>query len=98
MACDWPFFERPSTVLVGAHDGGVDHGVFVIGVFGQMLEDRLQDSASSPTAEPRMHHPEIAETLRQIPPWNLRSIAIKDCHYNQTVVRRRPTHNALTPW
>lgn len=64
-------------MLVSAHDGGIYHGVFIVGVLGQMLENSLPDSARGPAAEPRMHHAEVAEPLRQIPPRNPSSIAVK---------------------
>jgi hypothetical protein len=41
-------------MLVSAHDGRIDHGVFVVGVLGQMLENSLPDSANGPAAELRI--------------------------------------------
>ena len=84
-------------MLVGAHDGGIDHGIFVIGVLGKMLEDSLQDPASSPAAEPRMHHAEIAETLRQIAPRDTRPIAIQHSLHKQTVIHGRAAHRTAPP-
>jgi len=61
---------------MGTYNGRINHGVFVVGILGQMLKNPLPDAAPPPTAEARMHHPEIAEALRQIAPWNAGPIAI----------------------
>lgn len=71
-----PFFQRPGAVLVGAHDGRVDPRLFVVRILSQMLEQLLPHASFGPTAEPRMHHPEIAEPFRQVTPRNPSSIAI----------------------
>jgi hypothetical protein len=52
-------------MLVGAHDGGIDHRVFVVGVRGQMLKDALPYAVPGPAAEPRMHDTEVAKSFRQ---------------------------------
>ena len=46
------FFGRAGAVLVGAHDGAVDHRVFVVGARGEMLKHPLPHPAFGPTAEP----------------------------------------------
>jgi hypothetical protein len=35
-----PSFFRAGTVLVGAHNGAVDHRVFIVGTVGEMLSQR----------------------------------------------------------
>ena len=46
------FFVGIGTVLVGSHNGAVDHRVFVVGVAGQMLKDALPHASLGPAAEP----------------------------------------------
>ena len=84
-------------MLVGAHDGGVDHRIFVVGVLGQMIEDCFPDPASGPPAESRMHHAKVAEAFRQIAPRYPRAIAIQHSLHEQPVVPRRSAHEAFTP-
>jgi len=83
-------------MLVSAHDGGIDHGIFVVGILGQMIEDGLPDTANSPPAEPRMRHTEVAEPFRQVAPWNPGTIAIQYSLDKQPVVPGRTTHDTLT--
>ena len=84
-------------MLVGSHNGRIDHGVFVVRVFRKLLKDRFQDSAGSPSAEPRMHHAEIAESLRQIAPRNPGAIAVQHSFHKQTIVHARTTHCPIPP-
>ena len=98
MACDSPFFARPSAMLVGAHDGGIDHGVFVVGVFGQMLEDFFPYAARGPAAETRMHHAEIAKPLRQVAPRNPSPVAIQHRIDEQPVVHGWTPDGTVPPW
>jgi hypothetical protein len=51
MACA-PFFLRAGAVLVSAHNGGIDHHIFVVMILGQQLENTFEDSALCPPAEP----------------------------------------------
>jgi len=83
-------------MLVGAHDGGIDHGVFVVRVAGQMLENSLPDTANGPSAESRMHHTEVAESLGKVAPRNPGTIAIENSLDKQTVVLRRTPNHADT--
>jgi hypothetical protein len=71
------FFWGAGAVLVGAHDGAVDHRVFVVGIGGQMLEDLLPHPAFGPTAEPAMGVLPIAPSLRQIAPWGAGAVAVE---------------------
>lgn len=93
-----PLFARPGTMLVGAYDGRIDHGVFVVSVDGQMLEDRLPDPANRPATEARMHHPEVAEPLRQVAPRDARSIAIQHSLHKQTTIHGWPPYCTAPPW
>ena len=48
MACA-PF--RTGAVLMGAHNGGVDHDVFIVVIAGQQFEDALENPTVRPPAE-----------------------------------------------
>ena len=85
-------------MLVGAHDGGIDHGVFVVGVQGKTIEDRLPDAANGPPAEPRMHHAKVAEAIRQVTPWNPGPIPIQHSLDKQPVVPCRTAHDTFPTW
>ena len=84
-------------MLVGTHDGGIDHRVFVVGVPGQMIEDHLPHTALGLAGKPSMHDAEVAKPLRQIAPGNARTVAVKNRLDEQTVVRRRPANGTLSP-
>jgi hypothetical protein len=58
-----PLFTRSGTVLMRAHDGRIDHRVFIVRVRRQMLEQFLRPTAPSPTAEPRMHSAKVAKAF-----------------------------------
>src|SRR5215212_9754618 len=93
-----PLFTRSRAVLVGAHDGGVDHRVFVVRVARQVFVNRLPNPALRPPAEPRMDRFWIAKPLGQVPPRNAGPIAIKHGLHEQPVVFRRHADMALPPW
>jgi hypothetical protein len=40
-------------MLVSAHDGGVDHHVFVVVIAGQEFENPLENAALGPSVEAR---------------------------------------------
>ncbi|MGY3075486.1 hypothetical protein ACVWZZ_001857 [Bradyrhizobium sp. LM6.10] len=74
-----PPFERPIawlcvpllrllTVAVDLDDGGVDHGVFHVGIVGDGLEQPLPDIRLHPVAKARECAIPVAEHRRQIPP------------------------------
>jgi hypothetical protein len=73
-------------MLVGTHNGGIDHRVFVVGVLGQMVEDALPYAAPSPAVEPGVHHAEVAKPFWQITPRNPGAITVQDCIDKQTVI------------
>jgi len=45
IASSSPTFLGAGAVLMGAHDGRIDHRIFVVGVRGPMLEDAFPDLA-----------------------------------------------------
>lgn len=65
-------------MLVGTDHRAVDHGVFVIGVCGQVLEYLLPNAAFSPAAPTAMGVLPIAKALGQIAPRHTRAIPIKN--------------------
>ena len=65
------------TVLMGAHDGAVDHRVFIVGRCGQLLKSPLPDTGFSPTAEAMVNVFTVTETLRQVPPGDTRAVPIE---------------------
>src|SRR6516164_5670526 len=81
------FFSRASAVLMSAHDGGVNHHVFVSGVARQKVENSLENSGFCPSAVALMYDLPVAETRRQVTPGNSGSIPIKNCIDEQSVVR-----------
>jgi hypothetical protein len=64
-------------MLVGAHNGAVDHRVFVVGVRDEMLKYPLPNTALGPTAEPQVDLGSVAEPLGQIAPRHPGTIAIQ---------------------
>jgi hypothetical protein len=80
---------------MGTYNGRINHGVFVVGILGQMLKNPLPDATPRPAAETGMHHPEIAEAFGQITPWNAGPIAIQNRLDKQTVIVRRTTYRSL---
>src|ERR1700722_19191069 len=72
-------FLGAGAMLMGAHNGAVDHRIFVVGVCCEILEHPLPDTAFGPTAEPPMHLNSVTEPLRQIAPRHPRTITIGFC-------------------
>lgn len=52
-----------SAVLVGSHGGRVGHGVPVVGVWRQCLEDAVPSLVLTSTVMSQVQHPEIAKPL-----------------------------------
>jgi hypothetical protein len=44
IAWSWPAFFRACTVLIGPHDGAVDHRIFIVSIGRQLLKDPLPDA------------------------------------------------------
>jgi len=94
IACS-PFFSCAGAVLVSAHDGGVDHHVFVIMVARQQLENALENSALRPPIEALIDNLPVAETLGQIAPRDTSSVSVQDCFDEQPIVSRRASYMAF---
>src|SRR5436190_23469577 len=63
-----PVFLGAGAVLMSAHDGAVDHRVFIVGVGGEMPEHPLPHPGLGPATEPPMRVLPIAEALGQVAP------------------------------
>lgn len=79
-------------MLMGPDNCGVDHGVFVIGILGQTVENLLPDTAFSPAPVAAMNVFPVAKPFRQIPPWNARPIPVKNRFNKQPVILCRCAH------
>lgn len=73
-------------MLVGSHDGRVDHRVLVVGLLRQGFEDPLPDAALAPATVAQVHHPEVPETSWQIVPGDAGPVAIEHGIDEQAVV------------
>src|ERR1700738_3808578 len=69
------FFSSARTVLVSAHDRGVDHHVFVVGVARQQLENAIENAALRPSVKALVYDVPVAKTRGQITPRDSRSIS-----------------------
>ena len=73
MAWSSPLFTRAGAVLVGSHDGRVDHRIFVVGVVGQGFEKTLPNAAFGPARKALVGVFPVAEALGQIAPRRART-------------------------
>ena len=67
MACA-PSFLGARAMLVSAHDGGVDHHVFIVVIAGQELENPLEHAALGPSVEALIDDLPVAKALGRITP------------------------------
>jgi hypothetical protein len=91
-----PVFLSACTVLMSTDDGAIDHRVFVIGIYGQVLENAFPNPALGPSAKPGMHEAPTPKSLRQISPRNPCTIAIKHRFNKQTIVFRRDPYRIFS--
>jgi hypothetical protein len=71
-------FWCAGAVLVGPHDGAIDHRVFVVGIGGQVLKHALPHSLfGAPTEAPVRILP-IAESFRQVATANSGAVSAED--------------------
>ena len=94
MACA-PSFLGARAMPMSAHDGGVDHHVLVIVLFGQELENPLENAALGPSVEALVDALPVAEALGQITPRDTGSKPEKNSFDEQPIVRRRAAHMAF---
>ena len=74
---------------MSAHDGAVDHGVLVVSLGRQMLEQPLPHAGLSPAAEAGLHLDPTAEPLGQIAPGNAGAVAVDHRLHKEPVVLGR---------
>jgi hypothetical protein len=75
-------------VLVGSNDGAVNHGVFVVRILRQNLENPLPHASPAPARVAGMHHAEVTKALRQVTPGNACAVALEHRIHEQPVVAR----------
>ena len=79
-------------MLVSAHDGGVDHHVFVVVIAGQELENPLENAALGPSVEALIDDLPVAKALGQIAPRDAGAKPEQNGFDEQAIVpRRTPT-------
>src|SRR5205085_8853637 len=88
-------FFRAGAVLMGAHDGAIDHRIFVVGIGRELLEDALPDTGFGPAGEAPVHVVPVAEPLWQIAPRDAGTVAIQPRFDEPAVVRRGHADMAL---
>src|SRR5215469_8105099 len=77
IAWSSPSFLSTGTVLMCAHDGAVDHRVFVVRIGRQHFEDILPCAALRPARKSRMNLDRITKTFRQVAPGYACAITVK---------------------
>ena len=65
-------------MLVSAHDGGVDHHVFVVVIPRQQLENTLENSALRPSIKTLIDDFPVTKALGQITPRNASSVSVEN--------------------
>src|SRR6195952_565528 len=89
-------FLGAGAMLMSAHDGAVDHRIFVVSLSGEVLEHAFPNAGDGPAAEASLHLDPIPETLRQVTPRDPGPVAVKDSLDKQPIVPRRHTNRPLT--
>ena len=80
---------------MSAHDGGVDHHVFVVVITRQPLENALENPALRPSIEALIDDLPIAKALRQIAPRNTGSKSVETASTNNRLSAAVPPTWAL---
>lgn len=73
-------------MLMGAHDGCIDHGVLVIGLGAERFKHSLPNTRSAPAHKPSMDNAEVAKAIRQVSPGNACAIAVEHSIYEEAIV------------
>ena len=82
-------------MLVSAHDGGVNHHVFVVVIAGQEPENPLENAALGPSVEALIDDLPVAEALGKIAPRDAGAKPEENGVDEQAIVRRRAANMAL---
>ena len=69
-----------------AHNGAVDHGIFIVRIGCQDLEHLLPYAARSPAGKSRMNLDRVAEAFRQVSPGNACPVPVKHRLDKQPIV------------
>jgi hypothetical protein len=80
---------------MSAHNGGIDHHVFVIVIARQEFENAFENPALRPSAEALMDDLPVTKTLRQITPRNAGSISVQNGFHEQSIVGSGATDMAF---
>ena len=83
-------------MLMSAHDGGIDHHVFVVGIACQQLENAFENAALRPSAKALVHNLPVAKSRGQITPGDPCSISVKYRVDEQPIVRGIAADMAFT--
>jgi hypothetical protein len=75
-------------MLVRAHNGGIDHHVFVVGIARLQLENALENPTLGPPAEALVDDFPIPEARRKITPGDTRPIPEKNGFDEKAIIRR----------
>jgi hypothetical protein len=73
-------------VLVRPHDGSVNHGVFIVGIHHQGLQDTLPHTAPAPAHVTQMDHPKVAKAFGQVASRDAGAVAVEHGMDKQPVV------------
>ena len=82
-------------MLVSAHDGGVDHHVFVVVIARQQLENTFENSALRPPAEALVDDFPVTEALGEIMPRNADPLSAQNGFDEQPVICGRAPNMAF---
>jgi len=73
-------------MLVRAHSGAVNHGVFIVRIGRQYLEHSLPHAARCPARKSRMNLDWVPEAFRQVSPGNAGPVTVKHRLDKQPIV------------
>ena len=85
-------------MLVRPHDRAVDHGVFVVGLAGEVLKHPFPHPGRRPAAEPSVNVFPGTKAFRKVTPWNSGTIAIEDRFDESAVVLSGDANMPDPPW
>ena len=83
-------------MLMGSHNGGVDHHVLIVVIGSQVFEYPLENAALTPAPQPFVGVLPVAEALGKVTPGDARAIAIEHRLNEQPIVRRCSSNMPFT--
>jgi hypothetical protein len=84
-------------MLMGADNCGIHHGVFVVGIDGQLLEHLWPYARDCPAAMPASHIIPSATTFRKVTPRDTRTVTVNNGFHKQTIILCRYTYCPIPP-